>query len=144
MRLPWYRPAPPFIVARELPERAPTNKLHMPSERQPHNNTIADFISGLPVRTNSEELHAVQVFSRILVNDYGYPKSHIRTRPQWRVKARPSDVKKEYPIDITVFTARQHTDHTVHIIVECKAPTRRDGRSQLQDYMRFSQARIGV
>lgn len=40
---------------------------------------------------------------RILVDDYGYPKDVIQTRPQWRVKARPSDTKKEYPVDIAVF-----------------------------------------
>ena len=105
---------------------------------------ITDYISGTPVRATPEEIHAVQVFSKLLVNDYGYPKSHIRTRPQWRVKVRPSDTKKEYPIDIAVFSGDQHTDETAHIIVECKKPNRRDGRTQLQDYLRFSEARIGV
>ena len=107
-------------------------------------NTITDFISGVSVRTTPEEIHAVQVFSKLLVNDYGYPRGQIRTRPQWRVKVRPSDTKKEYPIDIAVFSGDQHTDETVQIIVECKKPNRRDGRTQLQDYLRFSAARIGV
>lgn len=107
-------------------------------------NTLKDFISGTPVRATQEELHAVQVFSRLLVNDYGYPVEHIQTRPQWRVKARPSDTKKEYPIDIAVFTSKEHSDENVSIIVECKKPNRRDGQSQLQDYLRFSEARLGV
>ena len=107
-------------------------------------NTVTDFISGIPVRATPEEIHAVQVFSKLLVNDYGYPKSKIRTRPQWRVKARPSDTKKEYPIDIAVFSSDRHADETTQIIVECKKPNRRDGRTQLQDYLRFSEARIGV
>ena len=107
-------------------------------------NTVTDFISGSPVRATPEEIHAVQVFSRLLVNDYGYPKSHIRTHPQWRVKVRPSDKKKEYPIDIAIFSADRHTDETAQIIVECKKSNRRDGRKQLQDYLRFSEARIGV
>lgn len=64
---------------------------------------IIDFISGEPVRATPEEVEAVQVFSRTLVEDYQYPKNSIRTRPQWRVKARPSDKKKEYPVDIAVF-----------------------------------------
>ena len=107
-------------------------------------NTIVDFISGQRVRATREEVEAVQVFSKLLVNGYGYPKDHIRTRKQWRVKARPSDTKKEYPVDIAVFDSAKHADGNVQIIVECKKPNRRSGLSQLQDYLRFSQARLGV
>ena len=64
---------------------------------------MKDFISGVEVRETPEEVNAVQVFSRILVEDYKYPKENIHTRPQFRVKARPSDTKKEYPVDIAVF-----------------------------------------
>ncbi|MDE2820419.1 MAG: N-6 DNA methylase [Chloroflexota bacterium] len=106
--------------------------------------TVIDFISGETVRATPEEVHAVQVFAKILVSDYGYPRSHIRTHPQWRVKARPSDVKREYPIDIAVFSSDVHTDEELKIIVECKQPNRRSGHSQLMDYMRFSEARVGV
>lgn len=107
-------------------------------------NTIPDFISGIKIKATPEEVYAVQVFTKLLVNDYGYPKENIRTRPQWRVKVRPSDVKKEYPIDIAVFDSAEHTDASVQIIIECKKPNRCDGRTQLQDYLRFSQARMGV
>ncbi|MBR1672961.1 MAG: type I restriction enzyme HsdR N-terminal domain-containing protein [Fretibacterium sp.] len=92
---------------------------------------IIDYISGLQVRETPEELDAVQPFSRILVNDYGYPKEYIQTRPQYRVKARPSDTKKEYPVDIVVFTGREHNEETVYIIIECKKKNRKDGRGQL-------------
>lgn len=105
---------------------------------------IEDFISGDPVRATPEEVNAVQVFARILVNDYDYPQEFIQTHPQWRVKVRPSDTRKEYPIDIGVFSEANHTDENIQIIVECKQPNRRDGRTQLQDYLRFSTARIGV
>lgn len=108
------------------------------------NDTINDFVSGQRVRATPEEVEAVQIFSRILVNDFGYPVTHLRTRPQWRVSARPSDAKKEYPVDIAVFEGPDHRDDTVRIIVECKKSTRRDGRSQLESYLRFSEARIGV
>ncbi|MCI7552076.1 MAG: hypothetical protein PUK40_05930 [Actinomycetaceae bacterium] len=57
-----------------------------------------------------EELLAVQPFARQLVEDYGYPKGHIRTRPQWHVKARPSHRAKTYPVDIAVFSGDQHRD----------------------------------
>lgn len=105
---------------------------------------LTDYISGAKVRATPEEVHAVQVFSKILVEDYGYPKENLQTRPQWRVKVRPSDTKKEYPVDIGVFAAKKHSDDNLQIVVECKKPNRRDGRTQLEDYLRFSRARVGV
>lgn len=105
---------------------------------------VIDYISGLPVKETPEEIEAVQPFSKILVDDYGYPKTHIQTRPQYRVKVRPSDTKKEYPVDIAVFTGSDHVDDKAYIIVECKKKNRKDGRSQLEDYLRFSKACLGV
>lgn len=105
---------------------------------------LVDYISGIQVKETPEELEAVQPFSKILVDDYGYPKKLIHTRPQYRVKVRPSDKKKEYPVDIAVFTDEIHTEENVHIIVECKKKNRKDGRSQLEDYLRFSRAYLGV
>ncbi|EGO7722004.1 restriction endonuclease subunit M [Enterococcus faecalis] len=105
---------------------------------------IEDFISGIQVKETPEEIEAVQPFSKILVDDYGYPKENIVTRPQWRVKVRPSDRKKEYPVDIAVFSDSRKDDSSASIIVECKKKTRKDGRSQLEDYLRFSKARFGV
>lgn len=64
---------------------------------------IIDFISGHEVKATPEEVEAVQVFAKQLVEDYDYPKDHIQTRPQFRVKVRPSDTKKEYPVDIAIF-----------------------------------------
>ena len=105
---------------------------------------IIDYISGQQVKETPEEVDAVQPFSKILVNDYGYPKSHVHTRPQYRVKVRPSDTKKEYPVDIAVFSDDEHTENSVYIIIECKKKNRKDGRSQLEDYLRFSKAYLGV
>ena len=105
---------------------------------------IYDYISGIPVKASPEELEATQVFSKILVEDYGYPKEFIQTRPQFHVKVRPSDVKKEYPVDIAVFSDSEKTDDSLNIVVECKKKNRKDGRSQLEDYLRFSKAYLGV
>ncbi|MFA1739356.1 restriction endonuclease subunit M [Lysinibacillus fusiformis] len=105
---------------------------------------IYDYISGIQVKETPEEVEAVQVFAKSLVEDYGYPKDIIQTRPQWRVKARPSDTKKEYPVDIAIFNNSNKTDDTAYIIVECKKKSRKDGRSQLEDYLRFSKAKLGV
>ena len=54
---------------------------NIPAVSSASQNTIIDFISGQSVSATREELEAVQVFSKILVDDYGYPKTHIRTAP---------------------------------------------------------------
>ena len=105
---------------------------------------IVDYISGNQVKGTPEEVEAVQPFSKKLVEDYGYPVANIMTHPQHRVKVRPSDAKKEYPVDIAVFSDSAHADDNCYLIVECKKKTRKDGRSQLEDYLRFSKACLGV
>ncbi|SRR6266581_8418521 len=72
-----------IIISKNLTEAA------LAAEIKP--GYIADFISGLPVKDTPEERDAVQVFARRLVEDYGYPKELIQTRPQYRVRKRPSD-----------------------------------------------------
>lgn len=105
---------------------------------------LVDFVSGQTLKATPEEVQAVQPFAKKLVEDYGYPVAHIQTRPQWRVKVRPSDVKKEYPVDIAVFLDSKHTDENLYMVVECKKANRKDGRTQLEDYMRLSKACLGV
>jgi len=105
---------------------------------------IFDYISGEQVKATPEEVEAVQVFSKQLVEDYGYSKNQIQTRPQYRVKANPSDTTKSYPVDIIVFSNEKKIDTNEYIIVECKKKTRNDGITQLQDYLKFSNAFIGV
>jgi len=105
---------------------------------------LIDFISGQEIKATPEEVEAVQVFAKQLVEDYNYPKEHIQTRPQFRVKVRPSDTKKEYPVDIAVFPDDKKQEDDVYIIVECKKKTRKDGKTQLKDYLRFSKAYLGV
>ncbi len=107
-------------------------------------NTIIDYISGTEVIATPEEIDAVQVFSKQLVEDYGYPKSDIKIRPQHRVKVRPSDTKKEYPVDIAVFSGSMKMDEMLYIVVECKKKNRKDGRTQLENYLTLSSAYLGV
>lgn len=104
---------------------------------------LIDYVSGERVRAIPEEKEAVQVFSKQLVEDYGYPKSHIQTHPQYRVKQRPSG-GNDYPVDIMVFLGEDHTFENEYIIVECKKSTRKDGMKQLEDYLHFSKAYLGV
>ena len=105
---------------------------------------LIDYISGQELKATPEEIQAVQPFVKKLCEDYGYPMDHIQTRPQWHVKARPSDTKKEYPVDIAVFSSNVHSDENLFMIVECKKKSRKDGRSQLEDYLKFSNAFLGV
>ena len=81
---------------------------------------IKDFISKKLVKPTPEEIEAVQVFSKQLVEDYNYPIKNIQTRPQFRVRARPSDTKKEYPVEIAVFKDDKKLEDDCYIIVECK------------------------
>lgn len=106
--------------------------------------TITDYISGIQVNATPEEIEAIQVFSKQLVEDYGYPKENIQTRPQHRVKVRPSDTKKEYPVDIAVFCDPLKDDDGLYIVVECKKKNRKDGRTQLENYLTLSSAYLGV
>ncbi|MDX9820650.1 MAG: hypothetical protein RBT20_01850, partial [Syntrophales bacterium] len=76
---------------------------------------LIDYISGKRVKDGPEERDAVQIFARMLVEDYGYPKLHIQTRPQHRVKVKPSDKKKEYPVDIAVFSDDKKNEDDLYI-----------------------------
>ena len=115
----------------------------MTDEENVRDGYIVDYISGREVKAKPEEVNAVQVFSKQLVEDYGYKKSQIQTRPQFKVRARPSDTSGRFPVDIAVFKSDNKTDNEVYIIVECKAPSKKKGRIQLEDYLRFSKAKLG-
>ncbi len=119
------------------------------SEGQPADSTlepgyIRDFISRQPVRSGPEEVEAVQVFSRRLVEDYGYPHDRIRTRPQFQIRKRPSDTRGAWPVDIAVFRTPEQRESDLLMVVECKKPKRKDGIDQLHRYMDRSAAAIGV
>ncbi len=104
--------------------------------------TIIDYISGIEVNATPEEIEAVQVFAKNLVEDYNYKKEQITTHPQYRVRARPSDSSGKYPVDIAVF--KDSNKREIFIIVECKKKKRKDGKTQLEDYLRLSRAEFGV
>jgi type I restriction enzyme M protein len=104
---------------------------------------VRDYITNTWVKATPEEIEAVQIFVKQLVEDYKYPKEHIQTRPQYRVKQRPSG-GKDFPVDIAVFSSNNHTFDNEYILVECKKKNRKDGKSQLEDYLRFSKAELGV
>ncbi|MDR2651213.1 MAG: N-6 DNA methylase [Prevotellaceae bacterium] len=97
---------------------------------------IIDYISGQEVKVTPEEVEATQVFSKRLVEEYGYPKENIQTRPQYFVRKTPSDeIRKEYPVDIAVFNGISRVESDLIGIVECKKKSRKDGLEQLKLYM---------
>jgi type I restriction enzyme M protein len=105
---------------------------------------VRDYISGLPVKALPEEIEAVQVFAQRLVEDYGYPKEQIQTRPQFRVRLRPSDEGRSFPVDIAVFSRKQKIEDSLYLVVECKKKNRQDGIGELKLYLDMSPAVLGV
>lgn len=136
---------PNLALGYEAMARVEKNKkTEATSPPEPREGFIADFISGEQVRATPEEVDAVQVFSRRLVEDYGYSRSQVQTRPQHRVRMRPSDEEKSYPVDIAVFNSPKRTEDQLFIVVECKKKDRKDGEHQLRLYMDMSAAEVGV
>ena len=105
---------------------------------------IKDFISGKEVKAGPEEIQGTQPFSKILVQDYGYPKEVIQTRPQYRTPRRPSDEDGSYPVDIAVFKNRSKSDDGLLMIVECKKRDEETGVRELKQYLKLSDAQVGV
>ena len=71
---------------------------------------VRDYVSGSVVKASPEEVEALQIFARRLVEDYGYPINCLQTRPQFRVRKRPSDEAKTYPVNIAVFKGTSRTE----------------------------------
>ncbi len=105
---------------------------------------IRDYISGQEVRATPEEVDAVQVFAHRLVEDLGYDRAQIQSRPQYRVRRAPSDEKRSYPVDIAVFAGAERAPEDLRIVVECKKKKRSDGRRQLELYLTMSHADLGA
>lgn len=107
-------------------------------------HVLKDVISGYYVPATPEEVDAVQVFAARLVEDYEYSTEQIQTHPQFRIRRRPSDDSKAYPVDITVFHNAVRTEENLYLIVECKQANRKEGLAQLKLYLDMSPAELGV
>jgi type I restriction enzyme M protein len=105
---------------------------------------VEDYITRQYVRDTPEEREAVQVLAQRLVEDYGYPRSHIQTHPQFRVRKAPADRAKSYPVDVAVFRGDDKNEVEVFLIAECKRKNARDGLAQLELYLDMSAAEVGV
>ena len=132
------------VRSRETPRLSEKRDISGAPKSEVRIGYLEDFISGISVKATPEETEALQVFSRRLVEDYGYEKANIQTRPQFRVRRRPSDEDRSYPVDIAVFKSSNKIEENLFLIVECKQKTRNDGVAQLKLYMDMSPAEIGV
>ena len=128
-------------------ETSRTLLTHQEIEEVASGKRVIDYVSGKPVMATPEEVESTQPISKQLVEDYGYPKDLITTRPQYRVKARPSDSGKEYPIDIAIFSNVEKRPEDLYIVVEAKRNGSKpddDPDRQIFNYLRFSSAQIGI
>jgi type I restriction enzyme M protein len=132
------------LSSEEMVDEKVQSPVNGPEEGDQPTGYIRDYITGRQVRATPEEVEAVQVFARRLVEDFGYPKENIITRPQYRVRRRPSETKKSYPVDIAVFSNSGRHDDDLLMVVECKAESVKEGRKQLELYLSMSEAQIGV
>ena len=107
----------------------------------PREGYLIDYVSGLEVKATPEEVEAVQPFSKRLVEELGYSKKQIQTRPQYTIRKGTQQIG---PIDIAVFENEKKLGDDLYIIIECKQSTRSDGLGQLKSYMNPSTAVIGV
>ena len=103
---------------------------------------IQDFISGQEVKSTSEKIESIQVFSKQLVEKYNYPKNHIRTLPNFTVEVNSHNTKKEYPIDIAIFSNEKQDQ--VFIIVDCTEKNKKNAINKLEELLKFSKANYGV
>ena len=127
----------------ELEDLEPSPEV-VAAERNADRGYVVDYVSRQRVRATPEELDAVQVFSQRLVEDFDYPIEVLQTRPQFRVRMRPSDERKSYPVDIAVFRSAKKVESELYLIVECKKKNRTEGHDQLRLYLDMSPAELGV
>lgn len=78
---------------------------------------IYDYATGKEVKNNPEEAYR-QLFEHILIDDLGYPKSHIDIEV---VLQRGSNRNAE-EVDIVVYDSPIHRQENAYIIIEIETP----------------------
>ena len=112
------------------------------AERKP----ILDRASGRLISAGPEEVDATQPLLDILIDECGWDRNQIVSRPQWRVPGSPSD-KRRWPVDVAIFDSPAHCrkEEHVQILCECKRPDEKSGMQQLKMYLdREPHARMGI
>ena len=108
---------------------------------------IVDRASGQIISAGTEEINATQPLLEILIDEAGWSAEQIVSRPkQWKVPSTPSN-KRQWPVDIAIFSDVRHVRDAEHvqILCECKRPDLKTGIEQLKIYMdREPHARVGI
>jgi type I restriction enzyme M protein len=87
---------------------------------------VQDYISGELVRDSAEE-RVTQIVAKWLVEEMGYEKSQIQTRPQWKVPKSPGSARSSgWPCDLVIFDAPEGQGRAERAtsIFEIKAPNK--------------------
>lgn len=83
-------------------------------------NKFYDYATGKEVRSNPEELYR-QLFEHILIDDLGYPKSHIDIEVILQRGAK----RNAEEVDIVVYKSDVHKQENAYIIIEIETPKKK-------------------
>ena len=83
-------------------------------------NKFYDYATGKEVRSNPEELYR-QLFEHILIDDLGYPKSHIDIE----VILQRGEKRNAEEVDIVVYNSDVHKQENAYIIIEIETPKKK-------------------
>lgn len=83
-------------------------------------NKFYDYATGKEVRSNPEEAYR-QLFEHILIDDLGYPKSHIDIEV---ILQRGANRNAE-EVDIVVYNSDVHKQENAYIIIEIETPKKK-------------------
>ena len=83
-------------------------------------NKFYDYATGKEVRSNPEELYR-QLFEHILIDDLGYPKSHIDIEVILQRGAK----RNAEEVDIVVYNSDVHKQENAYIIIEIETPKKK-------------------
>ena len=90
------------------------------------------------LRKETPEEYVRQEFTRVLLNAYKYPKTHIDIEFPIKVGVQTKRV------DIVVFNSEIKTQDNIYIVVETKSKQETDGVEQLYSYLSSTTANFGV
>ena len=103
---------------------------------------IVDYIAPTRTRPATPEERVRQAYARVLVEEYRYPKDciAIETAIAMGVETKSADIV----VYDSPEACQQRDQGRIHLIIETKAPTKKEGRRQLTSYISAGSAEGGV
>lgn len=83
-------------------------------------NKFYDYATGKEVKNNPEEAYR-QLFEHILIDDLGYPKSHIDIE----VSLQRGSNRNAEKVDVVVYNSAIHKQENAYIIIEIETPKKK-------------------